>query len=201
MLTLHHLDYSRSTRCLWLLEELGLPYQLVRYRRPVGGPAPVELSAVHPLGKSPVLVDDGFVLAESSAILRYVDRNYGGSRFTPADPQAQARHDEWLDYVEGSLAMPLFVPLVAGEDLPESMRTSFSNQLAAAWDYIGTAIGDRDFLHGDELTLADMQMSYVLAVASATGALKHQPRVEAYFQRMLARPALIHAIQAGGPMA
>ena len=73
MLTVHHLDYSRSTRVLWLLEELGQPYELVRYHRPVGGSAPAALALVHPLGKSPVLVDDGFALAESSAILRYVD--------------------------------------------------------------------------------------------------------------------------------
>lgn len=200
MLILHHLDYSRSTRVLWLLEELCLPYQLVRYRRPVGGPAPEELSAMHPLGKSPVLVDDSFVLVESSAILRYVDKRYGGSRFSPAEPHAQARHDEWLDYVEGSLALPLFVPLAAGKELPEQMRANFASQLVQAWNYIGRTVEGGGFLLGNELTLADMQMSYVLAVASATGALKDQPQIEAYLQRMLARPALVRAIEAGGPM-
>lgn len=102
MLTVHHLDYSRSTRVLWLLEELGEPYDIVRYRREVGEPAPAALALVHPLGKSPVLVDDGFVLAESSAIMRYIDTRYGAGRFTPDDQLTRARHDEWLDYVEAA---------------------------------------------------------------------------------------------------
>lgn len=151
MLTLHHLDYSRSTRVVWLLEELEVPYVLERYRRSVGGPAPEALAAVHPLGKSPVLVDDGFVLAESSAILRYVDSRYGGSRFTPDETHARARHDEWLDYVEGSLALPLFVPLVAGEGLPQRMRASLSSQLGQAWKHIGRTVTDNRFLLMDRI--------------------------------------------------
>lgn len=201
MLTVHHLDYSRSTRVLWLLEELGEPYELVRYRRPVGGPAPAALAEVHPLGKSPMLVDDGFVLAESSAILRYVDAVYGGGRFTPGEPRERARHDEWLDYVEGSLALPVFVPLVAGSGLPERMRTSLAAQLDRAWEHIAATVGADGFLLGDRVTLADMQMVYVTAVASATGMLAPQPAVEAYHQRLLAHPALQRAIEAGGPMA
>ena len=201
MLTVHHLDYSRSTRVLWLLEELGEPYELVRYRRPVGGPAPAALALIHPLGKSPVLEDDGFVLAESSAILRYVDARYGDGRFTPTAPKERARHDEWLDYVEGSLALPLFVPLVAGEGLPERMRTSFARQLDQAWDHIATTVGDDGYLLGDGVTLADMQLVYVLAVASATGALAGAQAVERFYQRLLAHPALDRALVAGGPMA
>ena len=201
MLTVHHLDYSRSTRVLWLLEELGLEYVLVRYSRPVGGPAPDTLKAAHPLGKSPVLVDDDFALAESSAILRYLDRRYGEERFTPNEPKPRARHDEWLDYVEGSLALPLFVPLVGGPGLPKSMRTSLAVQLAAAWDHIEATVADQPYLLGDQLTLADMQMSYPLAVALATGALADRPALQAYLERLLSRPALARAIDAGGPMA
>ena len=200
MPTVHHLDYSRSTRVLWLLEELGTPYEVVRYRRAVGGPAPATLSLVHPLGKSPVLEEDGFVLAESSAILRYVDARYGGGRFTPDGAMERARHDEWLDYVEGSLALPLLVPLAAGAGLPERMRTSLAAQLDQAWEYISATVGDCGYLLGDRLTLADMQMSYVLAVASSTGALAGQPIVEGYLRRLLAHPALGRAIAAGGPM-
>ena len=201
MLTVHHLDYSRSTRVVWLLEELGEPYELVRYRRAVGGPAPAALALVHPLGKSPVLEDEGFVLAESSAILRYIDARYGGGRFTPEGATDRARHDEWLDYVEGSLALPLFVPLVAGPGLPERMRTALSAQLDQAWRSIADTVAEGSFLLGDRLTLADMQIVYVLAVASATGALANQPALESYFQRLLAHPALQRAIAAGGPMA
>ena len=201
MLTVHHLDYSRSTRVIWLLEELELPYRLVRYKRAVGGPAPDALKAIHPLGKSPVIEDDGLVLAESSAILRYLDARYGGSRFTPPDAREHARHDEWLDYVEGSLALPLFVPLAANHALPDHMQKSFAAQLDKAWAFIEDALEGHDFLTGAHLTLADMQMSYVVAVASATGALRHHPALEAYLGRLTARPALARAIEAGGPMA
>lgn len=201
MLTVHHLDFSRSTRVLWLLEELGTPYDLVRYRREVGGPAPAALALVHPLGKSPVLVDDGFVLAESSAILRYLNARYGGGRFTPEEVVERARHDEWLDYVEGSLALPLFVPLVAGSGLPERMRASLAAQLDQAWDYIAETVGGGGYLLGDRLTLADMQMVYMLAVASATGGLAQRSALDDYLQRLLAHPALGRAIEAGGPMA
>ena len=201
MLTVHHLDYSRSTRVVWLLEELGEPYELVRYQRAVGGPAPAALALVHPLGKSPVLEDKGFVLAESSAILRYVDARYGGGRFTPEGLTDRARHDEWLDYVEGSLALPLFVPLVVGPGLPERMRTSLQAQLDKAWSHIADTVSKGGFLLGDRLTLADMQIIYILAVASATGALAEQPILESYLQRLLAHPALQRAIAAGGPMA
>ena len=201
MLTLHHLDYSRSTRVLWLLEELELPYRLLRYARAVGGPAPEALKALHPLGKSPVIEDDGLVLTESSAILRYIDARHGGSRFTPQNALERAKHDEWLDYVEGSLAMPLFVPLVAGHALPEPMRDGFAAQLEKAWAFIGTALEGHDFLMGAQPTLADMQLSYVVSVAASTGALRHHAAIKDYLGRLMARPALVRAIKAGGPMA
>jgi glutathione S-transferase len=201
VITVHHLDYSRSTRVVWLLEEHELPYKLVRYNRAVGGPAPKELASIHPLGKSPAIVDGDLVLAESSAILRYIDARYGLSKFTPFDVQTRAHHDEWLDFVEGSLAPALFVPLIAGSGLSDRVRAGFATQLANAWSHITAAVGDDAFLVGRQLTLADMQMSYVVAVASATGALKDWPRIETYLQRLLARPALVKAIAAGGPMA
>ena len=201
MITVHHLDFSRSTRVLWLLEELGVEYELVRYHRPVGGSAPVQLKDIHPLGKSPVIVDDDFALAESSAILRYLDAQYGEGRFTPTAVQARAMHDEWLDYVEGSLSLPLFVPLVAGDGLPAKLRTSFATQLEQAWDHLTTTLTDQQYLVDDTLTLADMQMVYPLAVAAATGALGDRPVIDAYLKRLLERPALQRAIAAGGPMA
>ncbi len=201
MLIVHHLDFSRATRVVWLLEELGLDYRLIRYSRPVGGPAPDSLKVVHPLGTSPVLADDGFVLAESSAILRYLDARYGGSRFTPQDIQDRATHDAHLDYVEGSLASPLFVPLMSGSELPAALRMRFAAQLDRAWDFVETSLQTKPYLMGNEPTLADMQMSYMLAVASATGGLEKRPKLNAYFGRMMERPGLIRAIAAGGPMA
>lgn len=201
MLTLHHLDYSRSTRVLWLLEELNVSYQLVRYPRAVGAIAPASLNLIHPLGKSPVIVDDGLTLAESSAILRYLDARYGSARFTPANVLARARHDEWLDYVEGSLALLLFVPLMVGSALPEPLREGFATQLNAAWTHVETTVAHQPYLMGDDLTLADVQMSYILAVASTKSALDARPALGCYLKRLLARPALQRALVAGGPMA
>ena len=185
---------------LWLLEELGLDYDLRRHRREIGGPAPAALKTFHPLGTSPVIVDGDLVLAESSAILRYIDRQYGGSRFTPVDPARRAVHDEWVDYVEGSLAMPVLVTLVGGRDLPERMGTRIAAMLAKGLQHVAAAVTPGPYLMGAELTLSDMQMSYMLAISRAAGLLRPYPDVAAYLDRLLALPALQRAIERGGPM-
>ncbi len=200
MITLHHLDFSRSTRVLWLLEELGLEYDLRRYHRKVGGPAPAELKTIHPLGTSPVIVDGDLVLAESSAILRYIDRHYGGSRFTPGDPARRALHDEWIDYVEGSFAMPVVVKLMGGRDLPDQLAERMAALLAKNLEHVSAAVTPGPYLMGAELTLADMQMSYSLAVTQAAGLLRPYPALTEYLDRLFALPALQRAIQRGGPM-
>lgn len=200
MITVHHLDFSRSTRVLWLLEELGLDYELVRYHRNVGGPAPTSLKAVHPLGTSPVIVDGDLVLAESSAILRYIDREYGGARFTPADRARRAVHDEWIDYVEGSLAVPVIFALVGGSDLPERTAARMEATLAKNWRHVAEALTPGPYLMGEQLTLADMQMSYIAAIAAAAGMLGPYPKAAAYLNRLLSLPALQRAIERGGPM-
>lgn len=200
MITVHHLDYSRSTRVLWLLEEIGLAYQLVRYRRDVGGPAPAELNAIHPLGKSPVIADGNLVLVESSAILRYTDRRYGGSRFSPQDEGRHAVHDQWIDYVEGSLALPVLVTLVGGPDLPERTMRRMAGALPRDWQFIADAVTPGPYLMGEQLTLADMQMSYVVAIAAAAGMVTKYPAVESYLAHLLTRPALQRALEKGGPM-
>lgn len=200
MIIVHHLDFSRSTRVLWLLEELGVEYELVRYHREVGGPAPDSLKAVHPLGTSPVIVDNDLVLAESSAILRYLDREYGEARFTPADRARRAVHDEWIDYVEGSLALPVIFSLIGGDDLPEPTATRMRAMLAKNWRHVADALTRGPYLMGDELTLADMQMSYIAAIAAAAGMLGPYPQAAAYLDRLLSLPALRRAIERGGPM-
>lgn len=200
MITVHHLDFSRSTRVLWLLEELGFEYELVRYHRNVGGPAPAELKAIHALGTSPVIVDGDLVLAESSAILRYIDREYGGSRFSPSQPAQRAVHDEWIDYVEGSLALPVLVTLIGGRDLPERLAAKLATSLAKDWRHVADAVTPGPYLMGDHLTLADMQMSYIAALAAAAGMLRPYPEVERYFRALMAAPALKRAIDRGGPM-
>lgn len=200
MITVHHLDFSRSTRVLWLLEEMGLEYELVRYHREVGGPAPASLSEIHPLGTSPVIVDGDLVLAESSAILRYLDREYGGARFTPVHHARRAVHDEWIDYVESSLALPVIVALIGGRDLSEPTATRMKATLARNWRHVADTVSRGPFFMGDELTLADMQMSYIAAIADAAGMLGPYPEAAAYLERLLALPALKRAIERGGPM-
>lgn len=200
MITVHHLDFSRSTRVLWLLEELGLGYELVRHRRDVGGPAPNELRQIHPLGKSPVIVDGDLMLAESSAILRYLDRCYGRSRFTPSDEAKRALHDEWIDYVEGSLAFPVLVTLIGGRDLPQRLASKMIAALPREWQHIASAVTPGPYLMGEQLTLADMQMSYVAAIAATGGMLQNQPAVERYLATLMKHPALQRALDKGGPM-
>lgn len=200
MIIVHHLDFSRSTRVLWLLEELGLAYELVRYRRNVGGPAPVDLKEIHPLGKSPVIVDGDLVLAESSAILRYIDRQYGEMRFTPSGDVDRAVHDEWIDYVEGSLALPVLTTLVGGSQLPADIAAKMTGGLPRDWQHVADAVKPGPFLFGDQLTLADMQMSYIGAIADASGMLEKHPAVKKYLANLLELPALQRALTKGGPM-
>lgn len=199
MITVHHLDYSRSTRVLWFLEELGIDHEVVRYRRKAGGPAPAELSQIHPLGKSPVIVDDGFMLAESSAILRYLDRMYGGQRFSPVNPKSAALHDEWMDLVEGSAALPVLLLLVGGDSLSDPLRKFATAELTKVFGHVGSALATSPYLVGDSFTLADIQISYILAIASATGLVK-DPSILTYLDRLHTRPALKRAIERGGPM-
>jgi len=200
MITVHHLDFSRSTRVLWLLEELGVDYDVVRYSRNAGGPAPASLKDVHPLGTSPVIVDGDLLLAESSAILRYVDREYGEERFTPSGRASRAVHDEWIDYVEGSLALPVMVTLMGAGQLPERLATKMAEMLAKDWRRVDDVLSRGPYLLGNQLTLADMQMSYIVAVARRADLLGEYPAVTNYLERLLALPALQRAIERGGPM-
>jgi glutathione S-transferase len=113
MITLHHLNFSRSTRVIWLLEELGIDYELVKYERDQNFRAPPSLAKVHPLGRAPVLVDGDLVLAESATILRYLETNYGNGRLVPAPGTPdRALHDEWLDFVESSAGMPVMLAAI-----------------------------------------------------------------------------------------
>lgn len=204
MITLHHLNFSRSTRALWLLEELGLDYELVRHERDQNFRAPPSLAAVHPLGKAPVIVDDGLVLAESGTILRYLEQAYGDGRLVPAPGTPdRAVHDEWLDFVESSAGLPVMLTLLGGMTggLPEGLQRFTSPELAKTLGYIADRVQDRTYLIGDRLTLADIQMSYLLTALRRTGQLAAYPAVDAYLQRLEETPGLRKAIEIGGPMA
>ena len=203
MLTLHHLNNSRSQRILWLLEELGVPYDLVKYQR--GNPvplAPPELKAVHPLGKSPVITDAGHVIAESGAIVEYVIDTYGAGRLKPAVGTADYwRYIEWLHYAEGSAMLPLMLALYAGMlgEAAAPLRPRIDSETANNFDYMDKALEKTGFFVGADLTGADIQLLFVLEAASGGGALKAYPHLVKFVESMHARPAYQRAIEKGGP--
>ncbi|MGU3391276.1 glutathione S-transferase family protein [Sphingomonas sp. M1A8_2b] len=203
MLTLHHLNYSRSIRVIWLLEELGIEYDLVKYERDANFRAPPELKAIHPLGKAPVLVDDALTLAESASILAYVDERYGDRRFSPpAVSDAAAIHDEWLQYVESSASLPIMMTMFGKRmgGLPDGLAKFTGPEVTKTLDYIASGVGDGPYLMGEALMLADIQMCYMLAIAESSGLLVEHPTVQAYLDRLRARPAFVAATEIGGPL-
>ncbi len=204
MLTVHHLNFSRSFRVLWLLEELDLPYELVRYERDAKFRAPADLKAVHPLGKAPIVQDDDLTLAESAPILSYLNRRYGGGRLSPPEGTPEAAiHDEWLQFVESSAAFPIMMTVVGGMmgGLPDALGKFSQPEVAKTFAYIADGVGEGPYLMGAKLTLADIQMSYLLATAEHAGLLEDQPVVAAYFDRLKAVPGFQKAIEIGGPLA
>lgn len=207
MLKLHHLVNSRSQRILWLLEELGLDYELVIYPRdPKTNLAPPELKAIHPLGKSPVLEDDGRVLTESGAIIDSVVRRHGQGRLAPApDSDEYDAYVHWLHYAEGSAMLPLMLSLYVGRlgEAGAPLKPRISSEVKNHLGYISGALGERDYLVGSSFSAADIQMGFVLEAVRPTGALdsfQSLPNLGAYLERLHARPAYLRAVQRGGPL-
>jgi glutathione S-transferase len=206
MLTLHHLNDSRSQRILWLLEELGTPYEMKRYQRDAATRlAPPELTAVHPLGKSPVITDGDMTIAESGAIVDYLVRHYGHANGKPAMmPQAGTAeyetYNEWLHYSEGSAMLPLMLNLYvsrlkeAGAPLHPRIDSEIANHLG----YVDGALKGREFFVGNSFTGADIQMSFVAEMAKVFDKLAPYPNLSAWLSRMHARPAFQRSIEKGG---
>jgi glutathione S-transferase len=202
MVTLHHLNDSRSQRILWLLEELGMPYEMQCYQRDARTRlAPPDLEAVHPLGKSPVIVDGDVKIAESGAIVDYLIRHYGQGRLMPSFHSSAFEHyNEWLHYAEGSAMLPLMLNLYvsrlkeAGAPLHPRIASETANQLG----YVDRALQGREFLVGETLTGADIQMSFVAEMAKAFDKLGSYPNLSAWLGRMHARPAFQRSIEKGG---
>ena len=201
MITVHHLNDSRSQRVLWLLEELAVPYEIKHYQRDATTRlAPPELKAVHPLGKSPVVTDEGQTIIESGAIVDYLIRRHGGGRLQPAagTPQFNA-YQQWLHYAEGSAMLPLMLKLYvsrlgeAGAPLAPRIDSEIANHLG----YVEQALKGRQWLIGDDLTGADIQMSFV--GEAARGLRAAYPGIDAWVKRFQARPAYRRALQRGGP--
>jgi glutathione S-transferase len=202
MVVIHHLNNSRSQRILWLLEELGAPYEIKFYQRDAtSNLAPPELAAVHPLGKSPVIQDGDLKIAESGAAVDYLIRTYGGGRLQPAAGTTDhERYLEWLHYAEGSGMLPLMLRFYtlrlgdAGEPLKDRIDSEANNHLG----YIESELSGRPYLMGDDLTGADIQMSFVGEVGRALGYLADKPNTAAWVGRMHERPAFKRALEKGG---
>jgi glutathione S-transferase len=216
MLTVHHLNNSRSQRVLWLLEELGLPYEIVRYQRQPDMRAPAELRAIHPLGKSPVITDNGNTIAESGAIAEYIIDSYGEGRLIPPPKTPERlRYSYWLHYAEGSAMPPLLLKLLftlMPKRAPALLRplvrkvsnqalTKLVNpQLKQHMAYWESELGKSEWFAGNEFTAADIQMSFPLEAAAARGGLEQgHPRAMAFLDRIHARPAYKRALEKGGP--
>jgi glutathione S-transferase len=204
MLKLHYLVNSRAQRILWLLEELGLDYELVIYPRdPKTNFAPPELKAIHPLGKSPLLEDNGRVLAESGAIIDYVVRHYGHGRLAPAQDSAEYdTYVHWLHYAEGSAMVPFLLGVYVGRlgEAGTPLKPRISSEMMNHLGYISGALEKGDYLLGDTFSAADIQMSFVLEAARATGLLESFAPLGPYLERLHARPAFQRAVQRGGPL-
>jgi glutathione S-transferase len=202
MLTLHHLNDSRSQRILWLLEELAVPYEMKRYQRnPETRLAPPELKQIHPLGKSPVITDGDIRIAESAAIVDYIIRTYGKGAMMPEPGSADYEtYNEWLHYSEGSAMLPLMLNLYvsrlkeAGAPLHPRIDSEMANHLG----YVDGALRGREFFVGNSLTGADIQMSFVAEMANAFNKLAAYPNLGAWLSRMHARPAFRRSVEKGG---
>ncbi|MDR5783364.1 glutathione S-transferase [Caballeronia sp. LZ065] len=217
MLTVHHLNNSRSQRVLWMLEELEVEYELKRYQRnPQTMLAPPELRAVHPLGKSPVVADGDLTLAESGAIIDYLVERYGEGRFSPppgVSPE-RVRYTYWMHYAEGSAMPPLLLKLVArrletakmpffarpiARRIAQTMQSSFIDpQLRLHFGYIEAELAKSPWFAGDAFSAADVQMSFPLEAGSQRAGAKQLPHIRAFLERIHARPAYQRALERGG---
>ena len=201
MIVIHHLNDSRSQRVLWLLEELGLKYQIRHYQRdPLTRLAPPELMAVHPLGKSPVLTDDGQTVFESGAIIDYLVRHHGDGRLQPSVgwPEHET-YLQWLHYAEGSAMLPLMLKLYVGRlgEAGAPLAPRIDSELANHLGFIDASLQGRDWLVGPDLTGADIQMSFV--GEAARGLRARYANIDAWVKRFQSRPAYRRALERGGP--
>lgn len=216
-ITVHHLNNSRSQRVLWLLEELGVAYDIKYYERdPVTKLAPPELQAMHPLGKSPVVVDGEHTLAETGAIVEYLIDHHGDGTLRPsADTEARNRFTFWMHYAEGSAMPPLLLKLIftmlprrspallrplVGRVAAKAQSLLIDPQLRLHMDYWEAELARADWFAGAEFTAADIMMSFpVEAAATRADGLRQRPRLASFLDRIHARPAWQRALERGGP--
>jgi glutathione S-transferase len=202
-LTVHHLNNSRSQRILWLLEELGAPYEIVLHQRDaVTSLAPPELLDIHPLGKSPVIEDNGQVVYESAAIVEYICERHGGGHLVPARAtDDHIRYLEWLHFAEGSVMTPILLNLYASRlgDAAAPLRPRIDQQLQSHFQYMEDRLLPSGYFVGDGLTGADIMMSFPAEAAVKMGMAADKPKLTAYVAAIHARPAYQAALEKGGP--
>ncbi len=216
MITVHHLNNSRSQRILWLLEEIGMDYEIRKYERDeTTMRAPKALRDIHPLGKSPVITDGDLVIAESGAIIEYLVDTYAPGLKPQAGTPAHRDYVYWMHFAEGSLMTPLLIKLLTGQiekskapffakpiikQVANRLRDGFVDpELASLFAYIEAYLEGREWIAGDEFTGADVQLTFPLEAAVARGGLDGRyPNLTAYVARMHARPAYKAAIERGG---
>ncbi|HEX8380476.1 MAG TPA: glutathione S-transferase [Allosphingosinicella sp.] len=205
MIVVHHLENSRSQRVLWLLEELGLPYDVRRYARDRKTMlAPPELRRIHPLGKSPVIEDDGRVVAETGAIVEYLVDSADGRLGPPARRDDRLRYRHFLHYAEGSMMPPLLAILVVRRLglLGRPARAPLQRMLDQHLDWLETELAERPWFAGDAFTAADVMMSFPLEASRHRGGLdESRPNLIDWLERIHARPAYGAALKKGGPYA
>jgi glutathione S-transferase len=221
MITVHHLEDSRSQRVLWLLEELGCDYEIVHYERdPETGLAPDSLTEVHPLGKSPVITDGDRAVAESATILEYLARSYGDAQWAP--PVDDARYWDfhyWMHYAEGSLMPPLLLKLVfsrlreppvpffirplTGRIADQVDRAFTDRQIETHFGHVDAFLSEHGWFAGDDISAADVQMSFPLEAAMSQGTVTRAdyPHVAVWLEKIHARDAYLRALEAGGDYA
>lgn len=217
MIIVHHLNNSRSQRILWLLEELGLDYEIKKYERDAKTMlAPPELRAIHPLGKSPVITDGDTMVAESGAIIEYLTERHGDGKLVPAaGTPEKLRYTYFLHYAEGSAMTPLLMKLVfdkvASSPMPffvkpiakgivKKVKSSYiMPQITQHLKYLESELGKSTWFAGEAFSAADIQLSFVLEAASARGGLDTKyPKLDAFLKRIHARPAYQRALERGG---
>jgi len=204
MIKLHHLDYSRSSRIIWLCEEAGIEYEMITYLRdPVTRRSPPELADAHRLAKAPTVEVDGVTMVESGAIIEYLVEQHsdGALGVAPGDPD-RAKYLEWLHFAEGTMGMSFIItgiaPMLGG--LPDVLNGFLQAEVTKLLDHLEIELEGKDFLVADQFTGADINLHYLLEGRSAMGQLDSYPNCKRYFDALVARPGYQRTVELGGPV-
>jgi len=202
MITVHHLERSRSKRVIWLLEELKLPYRLVTHERdPVTNLSPDSLKAIHPLAKAPIIIDGENTICESGAVMEYILDQSQGDKLRPAKNSINYyAYLEWLHFAEGSLSLPLITKLIMSKESRDGTKpldNYIEKEITLDFSYIEQILKKRNYFAGDDFTAADIMMTFMLEIAFSLGLLMDKEKTQSYLATMQKRPAYIKAASFG----